>query len=628
MEQIFEVALQWVWIVPLYTLVAGVLALLWSPGAIEKTGPRPSGYLSLLATLLAFSHSVLALVALWDQPVRHLSITWFQAAGVHVTLDLTASAIAVAAMAVITGTNALAQVFAIGYLEMDWGWARFFSLLGLFEAGTCVLMLCDSAFFSYVLLELLTLATYLLVGFWFAQPLVVTGARDAFLTKRVGDLALLLGIIALLPVAGTWNFEELALWATTADLTPWAATLLGLALVAGPAGKCAQLPLHLWLDEAMEAPLPATILRNAVVVQAGAWVLVKLQPVINLSPIAVTVEASIGIATAVGCAAIAIAQVDVKRVLSYLTSSAMGIAFVQIATGQGTTALAGLFAFGMAMGLLVMASGSVVWNCITQDLRQMGGLWGRRPVAGLGFAVGAAGAIALPPLGGFWTTFAAVDHLWPSEAGLAIALLVADVLAAIALARALGLMFFGQIKPMTERAPEVSWTMTLPTAIALGFVLHVPLLLGLTDWFAETWAAALAHWPVAIAVVASSLAGLAIGAIGYWGAQPKPLLAGLGAPVRDFFARDFYTPDLYRLTVVNGVGALGRALAWFDRFIIDGIANAMGAAALMGGQGLRYNTSGRAQFYALSILSSLLLFGVLVGWPVVAESPLALNFSF
>jgi NAD(P)H-quinone oxidoreductase subunit 5 len=129
-------------------------------------------------------------------------------------------------------------------------------------------------FFSYVILEVLTLGTYLLVGLWFNQPLVVTGAQDAFLTKRVRDLLLLMGVIALLPLVGTWNFSELSGWAEAANVAPQIVTLLGLALIVGPMGKCAQFPLHLWLDEAMEGPISSTILRNSVVVAPGAWVLI------------------------------------------------------------------------------------------------------------------------------------------------------------------------------------------------------------------------------------------------------------------------------------------------------------------------------------------------------------------
>ncbi|MHC5727029.1 MAG: proton-conducting transporter transmembrane domain-containing protein, partial [Nostoc sp.] len=254
--------LETVWLVPCYALIGGLLAVPWSPGIIRKTGPRPAGYLNLVMTFLAFVHSAIALQATWNQPPQNVFIPWLSTAGLDLTIALEISSVSVGALVVISGLNLLAQIYAIGYMEMDWGWGRFYSLLGLFEAGLCALVLCNNLFFSYVILEVLTLGTYLLVGLWFSQALVVTGARDAFLTKRVGDLFLLIGVLALWPLAGTWNYTELAQWAATANVNPTTMGLVGLALIAGPMGKCAQFPLHLWLDEAMEGPVPSTILRN------------------------------------------------------------------------------------------------------------------------------------------------------------------------------------------------------------------------------------------------------------------------------------------------------------------------------------------------------------------------------
>jgi NAD(P)H-quinone oxidoreductase subunit 5 len=168
------------------------------------------------------------------------------------------------------------------------------------------------------------------VGFWYAQPLVVTAARDAFLTKRIGDVLLLMGVVALAALAGSLNFDDLSEWVKTAELSPWAATLLGLALIAGPVGKCAQFPLHLWLDEAMEGPNPASILRNSVVVICGAYVLIRLQPVVVLSPVALSALVIIGALTAVGASLVAIAQVDIKRTLSYSTSAYLGLVFIAV----------------------------------------------------------------------------------------------------------------------------------------------------------------------------------------------------------------------------------------------------------------------------------------------------------
>lgn len=345
--------LETVWLVPCYALIGGLLAVPWSPGIIRKTG-QEAGYVNLVMTFLAFVHSAIALPATWNQPSTEVFIPWLSTAGLNLTIAIEISVVTVGAMVVISGLNLLAQIFAIGYMEMDWGWGRFFSLLGLFEAGLCALALCNNLFFSYVILEILTLGTYLLVGLWFSQPLVVTGARDAFLTKRVGDLFLLMGVLGLWPLAGTWNYTELGEWATTANVNPTLITLVGLALIAGPMGKCAQFPLHLWLDEAMEGPVPSTILRNSVVVASGAWILIKLQPVLTLSPVVSSTIVAIGALTAVGASLIAIAQIDIKRCQSYSVSAYMGLVFIAVGVKQDEIALLLVLTHALSSALLVM----------------------------------------------------------------------------------------------------------------------------------------------------------------------------------------------------------------------------------------------------------------------------------
>ncbi|MFN7660886.1 MAG: proton-conducting transporter membrane subunit, partial [Dolichospermum sp.] len=215
-----------IWLVPVYALIGGLLAIPWSPGIIRKTGPRPAGYVNAVMTFCSFVHAVLAFFATWNHPAKEVFIPWLSTAGLNLTINLEISAVSVGALIIITGLNLLAQIYAIGYMEMDWGWGRFFSLLGLFEAGLCGLVLCNDLFSTYVILEVLTLGTYLLVGLWFSQPLVVTGARDAFLTKRVGDLFLLMGVLGLWTLSGTWNYTELTAWAATANVDPTIITLV------------------------------------------------------------------------------------------------------------------------------------------------------------------------------------------------------------------------------------------------------------------------------------------------------------------------------------------------------------------------------------------------------------------
>lgn len=608
--------LQTIWLIPCYAFLGALVSSLWFPSIIRHTGPRPSGYINALMSIAALVHSVFAFVAIQGQPAQRLYFPWLQVANLDLTIPIEISALSIGALVLITGINLFAQIFAIGYMEMDWGWARFFSLLALFEAGMSALVLFDSLFFSYVILEILTLATYLLIGLWFNQPLVVTGARDAFLTKRIGDLFLLMGVLALLPLAGTWDYQELAVWAKTAEVDPKVMALVGLALIAGPMGKCAQFPLHLWLDEAMEGPIPASILRNSIVVATGAWVLVKLQPVLALSPVTLTALVVIGGLTAVGGTLIAIAQIDIKRALSYLVSAYMGIIFIAIGTEQTEAALMMTLTHALAMALLVMSIGAVIWNSITQDLRAYGGLFARRPISGLSCIVGGAGLIALPPLGGFWALLKLIDGLWLTQPWLVGLLVLVNSLAAFSVARLFCMVWGGQSKPMTARSPEVFWPMIIPAMTALGFTLHLPLIMAALSLL-PTWETL--NQEAALILTGSSVLGCLAGAFVYLSpAIAKPVR--LPIPVlQDLFAYDFYTAKLYKTSIVFGVDIISQLTSWFDQYLVDGTGNLFGLATIFSGQSLKYSTSGQSQFYLLTILLGISLIGGLLCWPLLSR---------
>ncbi|HCQ20910.1 MAG: NAD(P)H-quinone oxidoreductase subunit F [Aphanizomenon flos-aquae MDT14a] len=600
-----------IWLIPVYALIGGLLAIPWSPGIIRKTGPRPAGYVNVVMTFFSFFHAVLAFFAIWNHPAKEVFIPWLSTAGLNLTINLEISAVSVGALIVITGLNLLAQIYAIGYMEMDWGWGRFFSLLGLFEAGLCGLVLCNDLFSTYVILEVLTLGTYLLVGLWFSQPLVVTGARDAFLTKRVGDLFLLMGVLGLWTLSGTWNYSELATWAATANVDPTIITLVCLGLIAGPMGKCAQFPLHLWLDEAMEGPIPSTILRSSVVVASGAWVLIKLQPVFSLSPVAASVMVAIGTVTAIGGALIAIAQIDIKRCLSYSVSVYMGLVFIAVGTQQNEAALLLVLTHAVSAALLVMSTGGIVWNSVTQDVTQLGGLWSRRPISGLAFIVGTLGLIGFPPLGSFWALFKLADGLWATHPTLVGIIIIVNGLTTFSLTREFGLIFGGKPKQMSERSPEAIWLMVLPMVILSGFVLHLPLVLQslslLPDW-------ATLNKDVALLLIWSSIFGCSISSIIYLGNIPKPIrLPWQG--LQNLFAYDFYTPKLYKITIIFGVAQLSKFADMLDKLVIDGIVNSVGLFSLLGGEGLKYSNNGQTQFYALTVLLGVGVLGTWLTWP-------------
>jgi NAD(P)H-quinone oxidoreductase subunit 5 len=605
---------QSMWLMPLYTILGAALSVFWFPGITRRTGPRPAGYLNILMTLLALGHAAIALIYAWDEPAIDFSVPWLQVAGLDLALPFHIDAAAIAACVVITGLNLTAQIFAIGYLEMDWGWARFFSLMAFLEAGMTFLVLTDSIFFGYMALELLTLGTYLLVGLWFNQSLVVTGARDAFLTKRIGDLCLLMGVVALLPIAGTWNYTEMAVWAKTADVDPTLRTLVGLALLAGPMGKCAQFPLHLWLDEAMEGPVPGTILRNAIVVQVGAWVLVKLQPVLALSPVVMTTVVVIGSITAIGGSLIAIGQIDIKRTLSYPTSAYMGLIFIAVGTGHTQAALMLSLTHALGMALMVMSSSAVIWNSITQNVTQLGGLWDRRPISGLSLAIGAASVIALPPLGGFWAMLKLVDDLWQTQSFMVFVVVAVNGFLAFGFTRLFCRVFLRSANAMVERSPEVHWPMALPMVVTIGFVLHLPIVLQTVGLLPSV-----IHPEIALLLIWSTITGIGTAAAIYLGnIVPKPVCLPWPG-LQNLFAYDFYTPQLYRNTVILAVGSGAKLINWFDQYLIDGLANLFGLATLLSGQSLKYSTSGQSQFYLLTIVLGLTIIGVWLSVPILSH---------
>ncbi|AFZ55051.1 NAD(P)H-quinone oxidoreductase subunit F [Cyanobacterium aponinum] len=595
-----------IWFIPCYTLIGGLIALLWSPGIIRKTGSRPAGYVNIVMTSLAFIHSVVALYQIWEKPAQEFRFTWLEAAGVNISFDLQISSVSVGALALITGLNVLSQIYAIGYLEMDWGWARFYALMGFFEAGMCGLVLCNSLFFSYVYLEILTLGTYLLVGFWFAQPLVVSGARDAFWTKRVGDILLLMGVIAIYPFSNTWNYNYLAFWAENSPIDNTFSTLLCLALISGPIAKCAQIPLQLWLDEAMEGPLPASILRNAIVVTVGAYVIIQLQPVLAMSPIASQAVTIIGVITAILASLISIAQVDIKRVLSYLVSAYMGLVFIAVGTNHEKTALVLIAVYAVAMALLYMSIGAIIISNITQDLTQLGGLWKKRPLAGIAFLVGSFGLVAFPPLGGFWILPQLGNDFFVSQPWLVGVLLIVDALTAFSLLRTFCLIFLGDSKQMTVRSPEVLWAMVLPMMILTGVTLHLPLVLAQFNLISF-------QGNLNIFFSVSTLIGVVLAMLIYGKKPADKSVDVVPEFVRNFFANDLYIQDIYKVTVVGIVNVTAKLAYWFDRYIVDGVVNLVGLSTIFGGQALKYSTSGQSQLYIFSILLGLIFVAIIFG---------------
>lgn len=596
------------WLIPIYGFAGMLLSLPWAAGWIRRNGPRPAAYLNLLVTLLAFIHGSVALAWVWGYGPYDLSLPWLHVLDLQFDWDFRLSRFNLGALELVTGLSFLGQVYALGYLDKEWSLARFFALLGFFEGAMCGVVLSSSLFMSYFLLEMLTLSTYLLVGFWYAQPLVVTAARDAFLTKRVGDVLMLMGIVAVSSWAGSLDFDNLNAWFQDHPLGPVASTLMPLALIAGPTGKCAQFPMHLWLDEAMEGPNPASILRNSVVVTCGAIVLLKLMPIVTISPVAMAALQVIGGISAIGGSLVALAQVDIKRALSYTTTAYLGLVFILISLRLPATALLLLLAHALSKALLSMSIGSVILISNSQDLTELGGFGPRTPATTIAYVVGALGMTGLLPLGCFWC-FGLATHGLAPQPWLAAVVLVTNTLTVWNLLRQFRHIFLGSPLPKTRRAPEVNWLMALPMVALTVIVLVSPLLMQRL-YPVPGIAAFPAH--VTALVAASGVLGVVIGCL-----QPlrKFMSRSIVQPVRlmqDLLAYDFYTDRVYRFSIVRMVSSLAQAADWIDRIVVNGMANGVGRFSLASAEGLKLGVSGASQTYVLTVVAAVVLLLVLV----------------
>jgi NAD(P)H-quinone oxidoreductase subunit 5 len=598
------------WWIPGYGLIGAILTIPWVTRLVRRTGPRPAAYLNILMTIMAFFHGTAVLRLVWNHAPYQIAVNWLSVAGLDLNLTFELSAVNVGAMEAVTSMSLLAQVFALGYMEKDWALARFFALVGFFEAAMSAVAISNSLLVSYGLLELLTLSTYLLVGFWYAQPLVVKAARDAFLTKRAGDIVLFAGVIALSSIAGSLDFNDLYEWCEHPNLSPLNITLIGLALIAGPIGKCAQFPLHLWLDEAMEGPNPASILRNSVVVTGGAYILIKVHPILYLSPFVTNTLIVIGTVTAIGATLVSIAQIDIKRTISYSTSAYLGLVFISIGAKWISFALFLLFAHAIAKALIFMSVGCVIITTNNQDVTEFGGLGKSMPATTIAFVVGALAMTGVFPLGGFWAFQEGFETLWVDYPWVIGVILLVNGLTAFNLARVFGLVFLGKTQPKTRRAPEVPWPLALPMVFLTVFTLLTPAVMWRLLLLPNLEDISLLE---ITSISLSSLIGFVVGGVLYFRADRTAIK--LSIPwLQELLTEDFYVEKFYEITIVQLIYQMSKFTAWFDQYVVDGLVNSLGIATIFSGESLKYGTSGQVQNYFFTIALGAGALGLMVAW--------------
>jgi NADH-quinone oxidoreductase subunit L len=337
---------------------------------------------------------------------------WISAGSFQVGIDLLVDQLSIVMVLVVTGVGTLIHVYSIGYMAGDPRYSRYFAYLNLFAASMLLLVLADNALLLYVGWEGVGLCSYLLIGFWFERPSAHNAAKKAFIVNRVGDFSFLIGIFLLSGTVGSLTFGQINEGAGA--MTAGTATIVSLLLFGGATAKSAQIPLYVWLPDAMEGPTPVSaLIHAATMVTAGVYVVARLSPVFEVSGDALTIVGYIGALTALWAAVIASAEYDIKRVLAYSTISQLGYMFLAHGVGAYSAGIFHLVTHSFFKALMFLGAGAVMHALHNEtDMRNMGGLRSRMPVVGWTFMAGWLAICGLIPFSGFFSKDAILASAW------------------------------------------------------------------------------------------------------------------------------------------------------------------------------------------------------------------------
>ena len=524
---------------------------------------------------------------------------------------------------VVTGVGSLIHVYSVGYMAHDKSYGRFFAYLNLFLFFMLVLVLGRSLLLLFVGWEGVGLASYLLIGFWFDDHANASAGKKAFVTNRIGDAGFLLGMFLLFQGLGTLEMDRINAAFAAGPVPALSASLVGLLLFVGASGKSAQIPLHVWLPDAMAGPTPVSaLIHAATMVTAGVYLVARLSGIYMQAPEASAVIAVVGLATAFFAATVALVQTDIKKVLAYSTVSQLGFMFLALGVGAYGVAIFHLVTHAFFKACLFLGAGSVIHALGgEQDLRKMGGLARRLPITFVTFAVATAAIAGIPPLAGFfskdeilWFAFASTrggsPWLWAVAAATAL-------MTAFYMFRLLYLAFLGRSRVASEvqaHVHESPWTMTsglvlLALASAVGGFIAVPHFLE-PQWPLPPLHAHLHAFetPLLAVSVALALAG--------WLAARWLYGAGLAragayqarlALAHRWLSHKYYVDELY-------IRCLGQPLTWLservflragDRWLLDGTLHSLAAFGRASAALLARVQSGRLQRYVWLVLAGL-----------------------
>ena len=604
-----EFALEHAWLIPLLPALAFVVI-----GMVTRSYGRLSAAIAVSMSALSFLLAAGTALAVVEGNITVEApfiqkVSWFHIGIVQIDMGVLVDPLTAMMLMVVTTVSLLVQIYSCGYMKGDPGYGRFFAFLSLFAGSMLGLVIAVNFLQLYFFWELVGLCSYLLIGFYYHKVSAREAAKKAFMTTRVGDFGLLLGILLLQLTFGTLDFQALqsAVPAYVVQCGTGFLTVIALLLFVGPIGKSGQFPLHVWLPDAMEGPTPVSaLIHAATMVVAGVYLVGRAMFLFAEVPVVMNFIAWIGGFTAIFAASIAITQRQIKRILAYSTVSQLGYMMLALGAGSLTSSFFHLMTHAFFKAMLFLSAGAVMHAMAEEaDIFKMGGLRKKMPVTFAAMTIGVLAIAGIPPFAGFFSK----DEILAAAAAVSTPLYVLAVVTAFMtafyMARLLFVTFMGEpaSREAYDHAHEVGWFMRLPLLVLAvlsvfsGMWGHI---FGFGEWVRF---GAAAHEGIDWAIAGSStvLAVLAMGlawkiyVAKSWDADE--LAARCGILYRLSFHK-FYIDEIYAALIKVLVDGIARVLYWLDVYIVDGIVNGLGGVVRLASGWLSPAENGQAQSYA------------------------------
>ena len=635
--------LEHLWIIPLLPLLGsainGLLGWRWPKNLVNWVALGSTG-LSFLCALEA----VREFFESGQKLFRKEFFDWIVAGSFRAGFDLQFDQLTVVMVLVVTGVGFLIHIYSTGYMAHEGGYYRFFSYLNLFMFFMLTLVLAANYALLFVGWEGVGLCSYLLIGFWFLKKSATDAGKKAMIVNRIGDFGFMLGMFLLFRAFGSLDFQTVfakaSTWQPEAMGQLGTITIACLLLFVGAIGKSAQIPLYVWLPDAMEGPTPVSaLIHAATMVTAGVYVVARSKVLFLQAPTAMYVVAIIGCATAFFAATIGLVQSDIKKVLAYSTVSQLGYMFLGCGVGAFSAGIFHLMTHAFFKALLFLSAGSVIHAMGgEQDMWNMGGLASKIKVTFWCMLFGTIAIAGFFPFAAFFSKDAILFAAFNSENGgkalYAIGLLAA-VLTSFYMFRLIWLTFFTQQRYDEHHVHvhESPLNMTSPLMILAllsltGGWLALPALLGGKDYFSEFMAPALGSGEVTgienahsleLTLSGVAMAAAIVGLVVAWRMYAKDVKRGKSEGLHKVLYNKYYVDELYHALVVGPLVWLSQNVLWkvVDVGVIDGAVNGVASGATAVGDTVRHTQSGNTRSYAVWVLvGAVVLFGIIF-WPIL-----------